>query len=253
MKADLFEKGLTTKQLGRKVVYLHETESTNRFAVEMYKEGKLLEDTVIFADIQTNGRGRLNRAWHSEGGLAMTAALLMETSPETLGPVTLLAGAAVSKAISSLTGKKFKVKYPNDILFEGKKLGGILSEIKIGETTAVIIGIGVNVGQSSFPKEIADIAISLKQIGTETTREEVSAEILNTLEPMLALFKAEGFAKVRPIWIEENCTLGKEITIKRPGGDIAGKAINIDDAGDLVVETAKGTVKVNSGDFLQKG
>ena len=253
MKPNLIEKGLTTQQLGRKSIFLHETESTNRYAGELYRDGKLKEDTVIFAETQTSGRGRLDRTWHSEGGLAMTAALLFDAPPESIGPVTLLAGVAVTIAISNLTGKKFHVKYPNDILFEGKKLGGILSELKIGETSAVFLGIGINVGQSTFPSEISDIAISLKQIGIETTREDVSAAILNTLEPMLATFKAEGFSKIRPIWIEENCTLGKEVTIKRPGGDIEGKAINIDDSGDLVIETADGVVKVNSGDFLQRG
>jgi len=248
MKAGVIENGLTTRSLGRKLTVLFEVDSTNKYASRLFKEGKLSGGMAIVTDKQTAGRGRLEREWYSEGGLAMTLVLEMDMPTHKLGGITLTAGVAAVMALSELTGKRFQIKYPNDIMFDGRKAGGILSELKIGERKFVLIGIGINVKQDSFPGEIAGIAVSLRQAGADVTLEETAAAIINKLEEMLDLFH-KGFKYVRPHWIEHNYTLGKNITVSNPAGDIVGKAINLDDDGNLVLETAGGVIRLNAGDF----
>ena len=248
MKVGVIENGLTTRALGRKLVALFEVDSTNKHASRLFKEGKLQGGMVFIATKQTEGRGRLEREWFSDGGLAMTIVLEMEKPVSELGGITLTAGVAATMALSELTGKSFHVKYPNDIMYEGRKVGGILSELKMGAKPFVLIGIGINVEQTTFPKEIENIAVSLRQAGTDVTIEETATAIINKLELMIDLFN-KGFSYVRPHWIEHNCTLGKMITVSNPAGNINGKAINLDDEGNLILETADGIVKTNAGDF----
>ena len=244
---------LKTKWLGDDLVLLDETDSTNSYAAGLLTEKKLKHGTVVIAEKQTAGRGRLNREWYSDGGLCMTAALEMEQSGDTLGAITLTAGVAVVQALQSLTGLEFKLKYPNDIIADGKKIGGILSELKLGEKTVVLLGIGINVEQTSFPGEIAGIAASLRQLGVSAQREEVAAAVITSLEQVVEIFIEHGFARIRPQWIEANCTLGKEVTVEQPAGKLQGKAINIDDSGALLVETGDGVERVTTGDFLLGG
>ena len=253
MNRDKILSALETKWLGRDLVLLDETDSTNSHAGRLLSEKKLRHGTVVIAEKQSAGRGRLNREWYSDGGLCMTAALEMEQSGDTLGAITLTAGVAVVQALQSLTGHEFKLKYPNDIIANGKKIGGILSELKLGEKTVVLLGIGINVEQESFPGEIAGIATSLRLLGVSAQREEAATAVINSLEQVVEIFIEHGFARVRPHWIEANCTLGKEITVEQPAGKLQGKAINIDDSGGLLVETDSGVERVTTGDFLMGG
>jgi BirA family biotin operon repressor/biotin-[acetyl-CoA-carboxylase] ligase len=120
----------------------------------------------------------------------------------------------------------------------------------MGEKPIVLLGIGLNVEQESFPEEIAGIATSLRLHGITAERETVAAAILNKLEQMAEIFIEKGFARVRPLWIEANCTLGRNVTVETPGGKVVGKAINLDDGGGLLVETASGVRRVTTGDVL---
>ncbi len=249
MNPELIAEKLTTKDIGRSIVYLKETDSTNLHAGRMFKNGELRHGIVIIAGSQSAGRGRMGRYWYSNGGLAMTVVVEIPEKVDNLAPITLTAGAATAVAISELTGKKFDLKYPNDIMHNGKKLGGILSELKIDKNRFVLLGIGINVEQESFPDEIAGIAVSLRQAGLKVAVEDVASAILNQLEPMLDTFMANGFAHIRRYWLEVNCTIGKKITVTQPSGLIKGKAINIDDEGALILETENGTQKALSGDF----
>jgi len=242
---------LETKWLGREMVCLDEVDSTNSYAVRLLAEGKLRHGMVITADSQYGGRGRMGRSWYSNGGICMTAVLITDKPPAELAPVTLAAGVGMAVGIRSLTGYDFKLKYPNDVMAGDKKLGGILSELKLSEgKSVVLLGIGLNVEQLSFPDEIKDIAVSLKSLGFDIDRENVTASVINGLEKTLEIFIEEGFPKVRPFWIDINCTLGKEISVEAPSGHIEGRAVNLDDDGALVVETQKGLQKVTTGDFL---
>jgi len=249
MNPALIDDKLSTRIIGRDILYLAETDSTNFHAGRLFRKNELKHGMVIIADRQTAGRGRLERSWYSEGCLTMTVILEMKPQTAGLSAITLTAGAALALGLTELSGKPFNVKYPNDIMYEGKKIGGILSELKINEESFILLGIGVNVEQEAFPEDIAAIAVSLRQVGTAVSKEEVAAALLNRLEPMVNLFMEGGFPRVRPFWVDVNCTLGKTLAVSQPSGIVRGKAINIDDEGALVLETADGVQKVLSGDF----
>lgn len=241
---------LKTKWLGSELILLEEVDSTNLHAARLLKKGKLQNGTTIIADEQSAGRGRMNRHWHSKGCLCMTPALFMEQSDDTLGAITLTAGVAVAQALTSLTGHDFKLKYPNDIIYKEKKVGGILCELKMDKKAVVLAGIGINVEQDSFPDEIKGTATSLALESIDADKETVAAAILNRLEQMVELFSEKGFAQIRPLWIEANCTLGRDVTVETPSGRLQGKAIEIDGDGALLVETDSGVERVTCGDVL---
>ncbi|MFQ5433127.1 MAG: biotin--[acetyl-CoA-carboxylase] ligase [Nitrospinota bacterium] len=241
---------LNTTWLGRDLVLLDEVDSTNLHAARLLKESKLQNGTTVIAEMQSAGRGRLNRQWYSKGCLCMTAALFMEQSGDTLGAITLTAGVAVAQALTSLTGHEFKLKYPNDIISKDKKVGGILCELKMHEQVVVLAGIGINVEQEIFPDEIADTAASLALQGINVEKESLAAAILNKLEKAAEIFNEKGFARIRPLWIDANCTLGRDVTVVTPGARLRGKAIGIDETGGLLVETGNGIERVTTGDVL---
>ena len=241
---------LKTKTFGRELVLLDEVDSTNLHAARLLKEGKLQNGATVIADVQSAGRGRLNRQWYSEGCLCMTVALFMEQSGDTLGAITLTAGVAVAQALTSLSGHEFKLKYPNDIIYKEKKIGGILCELKLSGKTVVLVGIGINVEQKSFPDEIADRATSLALQGIMVDKESLAAEILNRLETAAAVFNEKGFSQIRTSWLDVNCTLGRDVTINMVSGQLRGKAIDLDESGALLVETDGGIECVTTGDVL---
>lgn len=242
---------LETTWLGRELLLLDEVDSTNAYTARLLSKRKPKHGAVIIADRQTAGRGRFQRPWYSEGGLCMTAVLEMDCPPEKIGAVTLTASVAVALSLTSLFDWPFEIKYPNDIMVGGAKIGGILAEARMTKKKPVVLlGIGVNVEQKLFPMDISEKAVSLAQLGMSADRETVAMVILNMLEPMLDVFSEKGFCKVRPYWIRMNCTLGKNVTIEKPSGVARGVAIDLDDNGMLLVETENGTERVNSGDLL---
>jgi len=240
---------LTTNVLGREIVYLDEVDSTNLEACRLYKAGKLKDGMVILTDKQTAGRGRMKRSWFSDGCLTMTAVFSFDAVYKNISAVTLTAGVAIASALSNLAGKKFLLKYPNDIMYEGKKLGGILCEMKMGRSCFVLVGIGINLLQKTFTSEIISTAISLKQIGVNASLESTACVILNSLETDIGLFKEKGFTAIKDKWLENNCTIGKEIVVELPNSKIEGLAIGIDDDGSLIIDTQDGRQKVMTGDF----
>lgn len=242
---------LETSWLGRELILLDEVDSTNAYAARLLSEKKLKHGTVVIADRQTAGRGRFQRPWYSDGGLCMTAVLEMNRPHEEIGAVTLTTSVAVALSLTSLFDWPFEIKYPNDIMLGGGKVGGILAETRMmGKKPVVLLGIGINVEQKLFPSELSEKAVSLVQLGMEADKEIVAMVILNMLEPMLDVFNEQGFAKVRPYWIKMNCTLGKNVTIERPSGLAHGVAIDLDENGTLLVKTENGTERINSGDVL---
>ena len=241
---------LETDRLGRELVLLDEADSTNLHAARLLKEGALKNGATVIAEMQSAGRGRMNRQWHSKGCLCMTTALFMQQSGDTLGAITLTAGVAVVQALTSVTGHEFKLKYPNDIICNGRKTGGILCELKMNGQAVVLVGIGINVEQETFPDEIADTATSLALQGIKAEREILAAAVLNRLEKMAAIFNDKGFAPLRQLWIDANCTLGRNVTVVTPGGRLQGKAMDLDETGGLLVETDGGIERVTTGDVL---
>ncbi len=249
--------GLKTHWLGKSFINIDETTSTNDHANKLFEEGKLKHGTVIIADRQTAGRGRMERRWHSDGGLCMTVCVRFSgLPPGDLISVTLAAGVAVANALREICDTPVYVKYPNDIIADGKKLGGILAELKGKEARMVLLGIGVNVLQESFPEEIADTAVSLRQLGFDNDIgidiEVPAIAIINGMETMMDLFRESGFKAALPLWNDINCTLGKDVTVTFPSGHtIKGTAREIGGDGALLIETSEGLKRVTSGDIFQ--
>ncbi len=197
---DLLRKRVKGKLFGKRFLHFFKTDSTNRVAMELAFAGEE-EGTVIVAEEQTAGRGRAGRKWHSEvgSGIYVTVLLRPRLSPVQAPLLTILAGLSLHAAILAQTGLNTELKWPNDILVNGKKLGGILTEMHAEPTQVrfVIVGIGVNVNQEKFPPELSSIATSLrKESGKLHSRLELLVRLLREFESDYNRFLREGPAYV---------------------------------------------------------
>lgn len=223
-------------------------ESTNVTAVAAAKEGAA-EGTVIVAARQEGGHGRMKRVWNSPlGGLWFTIILRPQIDPQFVAQVTLLAGVAVAKALRRLYATEaVKIKWPNDLLLDGKKVCGILSELQLDENGRIdyaVVGIGVNVGlkEDDFPPDLKATAASLNaSLNKSYTCQEVLKAILDEFSALYDKWLAQGAEAVLPLWKELNCTLGKEVLVKDNDKVIfTGKTIAVDEAGALLVRNKEG-------------
>ena len=230
----------------RKIIRLGETDSTNRFLKELALSGAP-QGTAVWADSQTAGRGRLGRTFVSPPGVGLYLSYLMRpaTPPRETASVTAWAGVAAAEAIKTVTGLTCSVKWVNDLLLQGKKVCGILTEMA-GD--AVIIGIGINVNTRSFPEEIADKAVSLCLVsGKEVDREQLAEALIRRFDALCRDWPAEKetyLAKYTRL-----CdTVGKEIDFTCRGIPCRGKAVGIGPDFELTVNLNGQTVQVSSGE-----
>ncbi len=228
--------------------YYDVLESTNITAVEKALGGAP-EGTVIVARRQCKASGRMQRIWNSpEGGLWFSLILRPCINPEIVAQLTLLAGVSVVKAISKLynTGKA-RIKWPNDLLFDGKKICGILSEMKLDERGMVdyaILGIGVNVNlhDEDFPEALKHTATSLKiACGMDISCDVVLQHILEELSLLYDEWLTNGPDKLLDEWKVHSCTLGKHVLVKDDDKIIfEGVAIDMNPQGALLIRNAQG-------------
>jgi BirA family transcriptional regulator, biotin operon repressor / biotin---[acetyl-CoA-carboxylase] ligase len=193
---DLLRKRLKGNLFGKRVFHFFKTDSTNRVAMELGYAGEP-EGTVVMAEAQTAGRGRAGRSWHSERGtgLYFTVLLRPRLAPAQAPLLTMLAGVSAHAAIAAQTGLIPELKWPNDLLLNGKKLGGILTEMHAepNQVRFVIVGIGINVNQEKFPAELSSIATSIrKESGRSSFRLELLVRLLTQFESDYNRFLREG-------------------------------------------------------------
>jgi BirA family transcriptional regulator, biotin operon repressor / biotin---[acetyl-CoA-carboxylase] ligase len=193
---DLLRKRLKGNLFGKRVFHFFKTDSTNRVAMELGYAGEP-EGTVVMAEAQTAGRGRSGRTWHSERGtgLYFTVLLRPRLSPAQAPLLTMLAGVSAHAAVAAQTGLIPELKWPNDLLLNGKKLGGILTEMHAepNQVRFVIVGIGINVNQEKFPAELSSIATSIrKESGRSSFRLELLVRLLTQFESDYNRFLREG-------------------------------------------------------------
>jgi BirA family transcriptional regulator, biotin operon repressor / biotin---[acetyl-CoA-carboxylase] ligase len=193
---DLVRKRLKGNLFGKRVFHFFNTDSTNRVAMELGYAGEP-EGTVVMAEAQTAGRGRSGRTWHSErgAGLYLTVLLRPRLSPAQAPLLTMLAGISAHTAIAAQTGLVPELKWPNDLILNGKKLGGILTEMHAepNQVRFVIVGIGINVNQEKFPAELSSTATSLrKESGRASYRLELLVRLLAQFENDYNRFLHEG-------------------------------------------------------------
>ena len=236
------EQGLKTKTMGQTIHFYEETDTTNNRARELALEGAP-EGTLVVAEKQTAGRGRRGKVWESPlgTGIWMSLVLRPQIMPAEASVLTLLCGLATAEAIEAETGLSAGIKWPNDILINGKKAVGILTEMdcEMSEVHFVIPGIGINVNTASFPPEIAEIATSLYlECGKTVSRRRLVHRVLERLEEHYETFLRTGsFAAMLEDYRKHCITLGKEVHVlgREP---FFAEALDITPEGELLVRRA---------------
>jgi BirA family biotin operon repressor/biotin-[acetyl-CoA-carboxylase] ligase len=248
----LLSKGLKTRSFGRKVYAFGSIDSTNNCARTM-ANAEAPEGTVVTAEFQTEGKGRLGRPWVSnpEENLTFSVVLRPGKGSESLSLLPLLVGVAVAEAIHDVTGQEPECKWPNDLLLGGKKVCGILLEGVQREDTLdfVVAGIGINVNQEKFPPEIAETATSLRlACGREFNREQLLRAVLQRFERLYRNGRDEQFSSVPGLWSSHTHMLGKLLEIRAHDSTFAGTALRIAPDGGLVIASGTGEQTLYAGD-----
>jgi len=249
---------LTTRDLGRNIVCMPCVPSTNAAARALAAEG-CAGGTVLTADSQTEGRGRRGRSWSNAPGkdIAMSIVLRPRLEPEFASRYTFATALGVYRLAEGL-GLAPSIKWPNDVLLDGKKFCGILFEVA-GEMDAlhtVIAGIGLNVNSESFPEEIREIATSLRIcLGRPLQRRHVIAALLNILEPLYdACADEAGYEALLRAYLSHCGTIGQRVTVTGIRETLGGTAEGVDELGRLLLRTDDGALHaLLAGDVTLRG
>lgn len=239
--ADEITWNLKTKFLGKKIYYYETIGSTNDRAYELAEEGAP-EGTIVVAEEQTKGKGRMGRKWSSpKGGIYLSLILRPKLVPTEISKLTLVAAVSVAQTIRQATGLSALIKWPNDILIDKNKLCGILTELKAeqDQTSFVILGVGINVNTKSslLPKNATSIS---KELGRDFSKVDLARMLLKSIEDHYILFKENKFRDIINEWRNLSAMLGSRVKIMDKARTIEGQAIDIDEGGALVVRLDTG-------------
>lgn len=253
------ESRMNTKWAGRPVKFYDSLNSTNLQA-KLDAENGAEEGTLIVADMQTAGRGRKGRSWSSPAGTNVYFTLILKPdyAVEKASMVTLVMGMAVAEGIREICGAEAQIKWPNDIVISGKKVCGMLAEMSIEREYIhyIVIGAGINVGEQSFPEEIADVATSLwAECGYKVPRAELIVSVMKSFEECYGIFREAG--SLEPLLDRYNRLLvnkDREVRVLDPKGEFRGIARGINRTGELLVERPDGSVaEVYAGEVSVRG
>jgi len=257
-KAEI-ESLMDTKWAGSNVVYYDEIDSTNNRAKEA-GDNKAPHGTLFVADMQVAGKGRRGRVWQSPAGssIYMTILLYPEISPLKAPQLTLVMAIAVAEGIKEVTGLDTKIKWPNDIVVNGRKICGILTEMstEIDYINHVVIGAGINVNQDDFPEDIRKTASSLKmELGKQVKRSELIAAIMKSFEKDYEIFvKTENLSGLQELYNSMLVNLDRDVKVLEPGNEYEAHALGINKTGELIVRTAEGEEKeIYAGEVSVRG
>lgn len=258
MDLDCLKRNLKTTILGQaEIHYLPSTGSTNDVARQLAQDGAT-EGTIVIADSQLSGRGRLGRNWHSPpgSGLYLSAVLRPDFEPDSLCKITLLAGVAAAGAIEDVTSIRSQIKWPNDLLIHGRKAGGILTELHgdaVSPTVVLGIGINVNTRLEDFPPDLQLKATSLALAGgKDVTRSELIRSVLEHLEYWYLPFKEGEHGPMLQAWRNKCIMIGCRAIIRSGEQVLSGRVLDIDDAGALLLHDETGQVRrILSGEVLE--
>jgi len=247
--------GLNTNIMGRRILYSEEVTSTQDVAEEAARKGAE-EGVVVISERQTKGRGRKGRLWASppREGVYFSVVLRPNLRPTQIIQIPLIAGIAVCKSIRGITPLEPRIKWPNDITIDGKKVAGILAEMScdIDRVNHIVLGIGVNVNTqcSLLPEPSRGIATSLaEKCGEYISRVRLVQCLLAEFDALYNEFLVSGFDASRKEWKTLDDTIGSWVKVSDAKEEIEGKALDIDDEGFLLVRKENGDVKrIVSGD-----
>lgn len=246
---------LKTKWVGHNIHYCESVDSTNNVAKRLAEEG-CENGLVVVSEEQKGGKGRLSRGWFSPFACGDWFSVVLKPPflPQEASKCTLLAAVAVVKAVNKYKGVNAAIKWPNDILLNGNKLVGILTEMsaEFGKINHIVIGIGINVNvpKSIVPDDIKDSAISVADAAEEpVSRVQILADVLLNIEELYEQVLQSGFAPVLQEWRKYSCTLGQQVKVIAPDETYCGTALDIDEDGLLIVKKEDGSIdKVIAGD-----
>ena len=235
------------------VEVLPSVDSTNRLLHERAAEG-LPSGSACLAEHQSGGRGRRGRPWVSPFGANLYASVLwrFNLAPAALGPLSVAVGVVVAEALAACGADGLGLKWPNDVLWQGRKLAGVLTEV-MGEATGparVVVGIGVNVNMPEAAAAAIDQPwVDLKTIiGGPVDRNPVAARLLSGLARGLDQFAREGFEPMRPAWDRLDLARGQPVVVTTGEGAVAGDCRGLDDSGALLVAVGGLTRRYLSGE-----
>lgn len=255
---------LVQGDIGREIIFFKTIGSTNTAALELAEKGAP-HGTVVIADRQAKGKGRLGRTWVSPPGsnIYMSVILRPEIEPKDATLLTIMTAVSCAKGVmkstrneSIPTGLKAEIKWPNDLMISNKKLGGILTEMKSDPDGIVfaVIGIGINVNSKTtkdFPPDIQGIATSIREeLGKIQSRTFIIAEILKEMEHWYKVLLAEGRKPLFDEWKRLSSTLGRKVKVTLGDNVFTGVAEDIDKGGMLILRLPSGMLKkISSGDL----
>ena len=249
----------STKWAGKSIFVFKETDSTNIQAKAGGEKGEP-HGTLYVAESQSAGRGRRGRRWESPAGESIYMSLLLrpEFPPVKAPMLTLVMALAVARALREQTGVDVQIKWPNDLVVQGRKICGSLTEMSIEMTwiNYVVIGIGINVNQNEFPEELKDCASSLKmETGRRFRRSHLIAAVMEHFEMYYEQFLQEGsLAGLRKEYNELLVNKDRPVKILEPGNHYEAYALGINDTGELIVEKEDGSVQnIFAGEVSVRG
>lgn len=247
-----------TNWAGREIFYYDVIDSTNIKAKQLAEEGHPA-GTLVVAEKQETGRGRRGRSWDAPAGsgIYMTLVLKPEINPNNASMLTLVAALAVAGGITKCTGTQAGIKWPNDIVMEGKKVCGILTEMsaQFDYVNHIVVGIGINVHNEHFPKEIEEMATSIYlQTGEHINRATLIEEILEQFEHYYAIYlKTEDLSGLVKEYNAGLVNMNKNVRVLDPKEPFEGKAMGINERGELIVDTWESRKLVSSGEVSVRG
>lgn len=262
-REDALNGALETKWMGRRSFWADKTDSTNKWAREQAKcaEGKDLNGALFLAEEQTAGVGRFGRVWTSPKGENIYMTLVLqnaEIAPENASQLTLIMGLSVAQAVEKTAKTNAGIKWPNDVVLSGKKICGILTEMKLKDMAPefILIGVGINVNQRAFPEELSDKATSLYlETGHESDRVQFAAAVMGCFEKNYELFlQTEDMSLLKEDYERLLLNKNQQVRILEKQEESRGTALGINDRGELLVKYEDGKVRsIFSGEVSVRG
>lgn len=249
-------RNLKTKFIGKNVLHFETIDSTNDYAKKIGNE--LRDGSVIISEEQTKGKGRLGRVWESKAGEGIWMSIILKPNiiPNKAPFITLIAGASIVKALNIL-GVDAKIKWPNDITINNKKLSGILTELsaEIERVNYIVVGIGMNVKDTDFEEELKDKATSLYKENYNVSRIDIVKEILCQFEKLyLDYIEKDDKKEVLDICRQYSAIINKEIYVIKNDQKELVDCIGINEEGNLIIKNKDGNLEeIMSGEVSIRG
>lgn len=243
----------------RNIIYYEEIDSTNTEIQRLAAQGAA-HGTVAVAERQTNGKGRRGRTWESQAGnnIYMSVLLRPKMDVNKAPMLTIVMAYSVAKVLKEAGFLDVQIKWPNDLILSGKKLCGILTEMRLqaGEIDHIVVGVGVNVNTKEFPKDLLDKATSLYlESGRMLSKEKLILEVLEEFEDIYAQFLETGdLSFLQEAYNEMLVNIGREVEVLEPENEYTAYAVGMNHIGELIVRTAEGEEKaIFAGEVSVRG